>query len=1093
MENFLNGKAVEDVYKQLSLREQILLRPDTYIGSIEPVESAMWVVEDPDELVDIKISRKSVEYIPGFIKLFDEILTNASDHKHRGGGVKTIKVDITEDFTITVWNDGDGIPVTMHKDAGVYVPELIFGHLLTGSNYDDSQERFGGGRNGYGAKLSNIFSTSFSLTTHDGKNLYEQEFRSNLSEKDVPTITKKKAASFTQITYKPDFSILPVKGLEKDTLRIMFKRVLDIAVYNPDIKVYYNGTILPIRSLKDYAKMHLDDDAELFYEKLNDRWEVAIAQSHTDNFEQVSIVNGISTHSGGSHIEYLGGKLVGDLKNAILKGNKKINLKNNDIKNKLFMFVVAKVPNPTFDTQTKERLTNKMLDSVTKGAIVSDKTVKSIMKSAIVSSILDFIAAKEQIALSKLNKNKSTKVRVAKLQDAYKAGTKEGVQCALFITEGDSACSGCLSGLSVVGRDHYGVFPLKGKPLNVRDQAASKIKDNIEITNIMTALGLVAGKKYTDKSELRYGKLVIMSDADVDGSHIKGLVINMIHTFWPELLKMDFLYEFITPIAKVTNGKKTIPFYDLTKYYEWSRTTENASAWKRKYYKGLGTIQSNEMKELFQDLPKHLIKFEWSGDSSDNLIDMLFNKKRANDRKEFLTNYQGEITPDKFGKPNPIDDFFNTEFIQFSMSDNIRSIPQLMDGLKPSQRKILYTTFKRNLTTELKVAQLAGAVAETSEYHHGEQSLVLGIVSMAQDFVGSNNINLLAPKGQFGTRVQGGSDAASGRYIFTHLSPVTRHIFRKEDDEILNYLEEEGHSIEPDFYQPIIPMILVNGTDGIGTGWSTNIPKFSPKEIIKAIEGALKGVRKKIKLTPYYEGFTGSIVEEEDKWVSYGVYNIGKKGVIHITELPVGTWTQPYIEYLDKLIDDKVIKDYRNASTDLKVDITVIPNRETDDSGMTKLIEKLKLSSTIRYSNMHLFKGVNIVKYETPEAIMNDFCKERIKNYRKRKEAMIGSLTAKFDKLTNIARFLTLITKGKINVMNKKKAEIIVQLEAAKLVKVQDSYDYLLTLPVYSLTEERLSETLAKVNAAKLELEELQLKTAEELWLNDLAELKKFL
>ena len=171
-------------------------------------------------------------------------------------------------------------------------------------------------------------------------------------------------------------------------------------------------------------------------------------------------------------------------------------------------------------------------------------------------------------------------------------------------------------------------------------------------------------------------------------------------------------------------------------------------------------------------------------------------------------------------------DFINKEMIHFSIYDCERSIPNLMDGLKTSLRKILYSSFKKNLTTEIKVAQFSGYVSEQSGYHHGEASLNGAIVGMAQDYVGSNNINLLLPNGQFGTRLQGGKDSASERYIFTQLNQITRYIYRKEDDPVLEYLEDDGDPVEPRYYVPIVPMVLVNGGKGIGTGFSTDILSY---------------------------------------------------------------------------------------------------------------------------------------------------------------------------------------------------------------------------------------------------------------------------
>merc|ERR1712154_400112 len=228
--------------------------------------------------------------------------------------------------------------------------------------------------------------------------------------------------------------------------------------------------------------------------------------------------------------------------------------------------------------------------------------------------------------------------------------------------------------------------------------------------------------------------------------------------------------------------------------------------------------------------------------------------KAVDQRKEWLTNWMEEGKRRKeLGLPEVYlyekdtravnySDFVNKELVLFSNMDNERSIPSLVDGLKPGQRKVIYTCLKNNLSKkEIKVAQLAGKVAEQSAYHHGEASLMGTIINLAQNFVGSNNINLLQPIGQFGTRLSGGKDSASPRYIFTQLSPLARNVFNANDDAVLNYLLDDNQKIEPQWYIPIIPMVLVNGADGIGTGWMTKIPNYNPREIVQMIFDMLDG------------------------------------------------------------------------------------------------------------------------------------------------------------------------------------------------------------------------------------------------------------
>ena len=451
-----------------------------------------------------------------------------------------------------------------------------------------------------------------------------------------------------------------------------------------------------------------------------------------------------------------------------------------------------------------------------------------------------------------------------------------------------------ISGLSIVGRDKYGVFPLRGKLLNVREASTKQITDNTEITNLKKIIGLETGKEYKNLKSLRYGKVMIMTDQDHDGSHIKGLVLNMFHSMWPSLLKLNFVTSMITPIVKVTKGKSVKSFFNLTDYHEWMEKTSDYKKWKTKYYKGLGTSNSNEAKDYFKQMKMN----QYLNTDETNLsMNLAFNKKLSDDRKGWLYGYNEKEILQSDETKIPIERFIHKELIHFSNSDTKRSIGSLYDGLKPSQRQILYSCFKRNLYSEIRVAQLAGYVSENAAYHHGDASLQGAIIGMAQNFVGSNNINLLEPNGQFGTRIMGGSDAASCRYIHTELNKLCMIIFPKEDLPLLDYIEDDGLKVEPKYYVPIVPMVLINGMNGIGTGFSTaNIPCFNPKDICDNIKVILKH-KDFTEMEPWFRGFTGTIIKTGEKtFMSKGKYKILDHNTMEITELPMGRWTEDYKE-----------------------------------------------------------------------------------------------------------------------------------------------------------------------------------------------------
>lgn len=748
----------------------------------------------------------------------------------------------------------------------------------------------------------------------------------------------------------------------------MRKRVYDIAgILGKSVKVYYNGQKLPIKDFQSYVDMYLgprsaDGATPRVYERFGDRWEVCIAASD-GVFNQVSFANAICTSKGGTHVNYIADQVVKHITEVMAKKHKQAGVKPFMVKNYLWVFVNCLVENPAFDSQTKDTLTLRASAFGSKCEL-PDPFLKKAAACGIIDAVLSFASFKANKELKKGDGAKKQRlVGIPKLDDANEAGGRNSSTCTLILTEGDSAKSLAISGLSVVGRDRFGVFPLRGKLLNVRDASAAQITGNAEINNIKQILGLQHGKVYTDTKSLRYGHLMIMTDQDHDGSHIKGLIMNFLHHFYPSLLQIPgFLVEFITPIIKATKGRESIAFYTLPEYESWCENS-NTRGWKIKYYKGLGTSTSAEAKDYFANIESHRKEFVWEGDEDGEAINMAFSKKKVEERKDWLRNYVPGTFLDHSADSISYHEFVHKELILFSRADLERSIPSMVDGLKPGQRKIMYACFKRNLRSDIKVAQLAGYVAEHSAYHHGEASLSATIVNLAQDFVGSNNINMLVPQGQFGTRLQGGKDAASPRYIFTRLAQLTRHLFNESDDKLLAYLSEEGQTIEPEWYVPIIPTVLVNGAEGIGTGWSTSIPNYNPRDVVDNLKRLLNNEEMQ-PMMPWYRGFNGTIEEVvsnkgQKSYVLSGVINQIDDTTLEITELPVKKWTQDYKDFLEDLIkpEDKnatpFISDYKEHHTDASVHFVVtLPEGKMREALSAGLHSKFKLTSKISISTL---------------------------------------------------------------------------------------------------------------------------------------------
>ncbi|XP_058818092.1 DNA topoisomerase 2 [Topomyia yanbarensis] len=1169
----IGGKSIEKIYQKKSQLEHILLRPDTYIGSVEHLKDTMWVYDTENS----KMVQREITYVPGLYKIFDEILVNAADNKQRDAKMSSIKIDINQETnTISIWNNGQGIPVVMHKEEKMYVPTMIFGHLLTSSNYNDEEEKVTGGRNGYGAKLCNIFSTKFVVETgtKQYKKCFKQTWADNMGKAGEPKIREDFSGDdYTKITFSPDLKKFKMEKLDDDIVGLMSRRAFDVAASTRGVSVFLNGKKLPVKTFKDYIDLYIKDQQDdigapvkVCYENANERWEVAVTLSDR-GFQQVSFVNSIATTKGGRHVDYVTDMIVKQLIEVLKKKNKGgVNIKPFQVKNHMWVFLNCLIVNPTFDSQTKENMT---LQSKSFGSkcTLSEKFITGVAKSGIVESVLQWAKFKAQTELNKASGSKKSKIKgVPKLEDANDAGTKNSLNCTLILTEGDSAKTLAVSGLGVVGRDTYGVFPLRGKLLNVREATHKQILENAEINNLIKIVGLQYKKKYLtieDLKTLRYGKIMIMTDQDQDGSHIKGLLINFIHTNWPELLRLPFLEEFITPIVKATkkNGEEH-SFFSLPEFEEWKTETANSHTYNIKYYKGLGTSTSKEAKEYFQNMERHRILFKYDTNTDDDAITMAFSRKCIEQRKEWLTVHMEENRHRKqVGLPErylytkstraiSYKEFVNLELVLFSNSDNVRSIPCMLDGMKPGQRKVLFTVFKRNDKREVKVAQLAGSVAEMSAYHHGETSLCSTIVNLAQNYVGSNNINLLYPGGQFGTRLAGGKDSASPRYIFTMMSPLTRLIFHPLDDPLLEYQFEDNQKIEPVWYLPIIPMVLVNGAEGIGTGWSTKIPNHNPRDIIANLRRMLNGEEPKV-LHPWYKNFRGSIESVgAQKYLTVGNVSLLDNQKIEISELPIGVWTQIYKENtLEPLLHGSekqkaVISDYKEYNTDTTVRFVVsfLPGEYdriySEEGGFHRVFKLISSTST---TCMHAFDDKNYLKrYDHANDIFHEYYKIRLAYYGKRKAYLEGMLQAEADRLTDQARFIVEKCDRSLVVENKKRKVLIDELikkgyrpdpvkEWKRAVALEEEeaddaeeeegdgedvkpgkpkkpvdpekafqklsdvkkFDYLLGMSMWMLTEERKNELLKQRDQKLADLAAIKNKTMEMLWQDDLDTLLK--
>ena len=1100
-----------DQYQKKTDREHVLDNPEPYTGAMEATPYTTFV----RPAADLPFAEQELLIIPGVYKLFDEAAVNARDHyirqrdKIQAGGdhrpVTKIDFQVDQDGRITVRNDGDGIDVALHPVHGMYIPEMIFGHLRTSSNYSKKQTRTGGGRNGLGFKLALIWSKEGIVETVDATRglKYLQRFDDNLTKIGKPKITKCKSSPYTKVSFLPDFERLGINGLGPAMLALMERRVHDIAAVTPtSVKVRFNGEPVACKNFGQYVTLFAcgQPGREVASEQYRAGWEYAVCLSDKGQFCQVSMVNGIFTNAGGRHVDFIVNQIVKALQQVALS-SKKVAVKPSAIKEQLFLFLRCEIPNPIFDSQTKDCLMTPSSKFETT-CTVTPKFVKQLVKMGVVDIACSITEVKDKRSISKQNGAKTSTVSgIPKLVDAHWAGTKSSSKATLLIVEGDSAKAGAISGLSKEDRSYYGVYPLKGKLMNVRGETPKRISGNKEICDIKRILGLEIDRTYStpeDIDRLRYGRVLFLTDQDKDGTHIKALGVNLFHSEWRSLLLIPGFVGFMsTPILRASKGSDERVFYTEQACADWKARCPEASQYKTKYYKGLGTSTASEFKEYFRN--QRVVMFCHSGAPSDRAIDMVFNKSTPDARKAWLRGYDPDRILDADATTIDYQTFMNDDMIHFSKYDCDRSIPNVMDGLKTSQRKVLFCFLKRRSRDEIKVAQMAGYVSEHACYHHGENSLNGTIVGMAQNHVGSNNMNLLSPNGQFGTRLQGGKDSASERYIFTRLQKITRMIFRDEDSAVLRFLEDDGTRVEPEWYAPVIPILLINGSRGIGTGFSTFVPPCNPRRVIEYIRSALKG-RERPTIEPFYHGSTCDLIQESaSKYVSSSRFDLVPRSVdsVRVRDLCVGYWTDDFKTYLEKLIavdkGSRLVKSYKDMSTDQEVDVTVTFLKgwlnPSDAKWRQRVIKLLKLNSTISLSNMHAFDSTQkLVSFESLEGIADSFIETRLHLYGLRKEAQIESLACRIRESSILVKFISLVLEDEID-MRASEADIVTALSEEHGFE-PIVHDRLLNMPLRSLTVEKVRDLKGKCEALERQLAELKATSPEDMWLGELDEVE---
>ena len=1180
------GKNLEDTYKKMTQREHALHRPSNVIGNIKPSEEECWIYDKDKN----RIIKKTIINNEGLIKIFDEGLSNTYDqfmrlkrliHEKKDGikPVKNIKVNFDKKTgIIIIENDGNGIDIVKSPtDPDIYVVELLFANYLTSTNYDDNEKRQSIGLNGIGIKACSIFSKEFTVETIDinRKLYYKQRYLDNLSIIEAPTIEKYTKTPFTRITFKPDyerfgFKLKDVPDL--DLWKIIERRVYDFSIYlGNECNLWLNNEKLKCSSFQEYVDLYIGPKKEtprVYFNQDNvlDLCVYLLPESE-EVPDQISFVNSAFTDYKGKHIDYI----YNTLSKKILENYKfkkdETPVKADYIKKYMCVIMKTTIINPEFDSQTKRKLVSNYSDFGVK-YIIEDDFIKKLIGLGIMDRAKKFNEFKTKENIRKIDSKKTNKIYDENLMEAEYAGTKNSYKAKLFLVEGLSAAGFFRNGRAALSEEDkkvYACFPLKGKIMNTQKSNLDKISNNVELNKVKTIIGLVEGRKYTKEliqKELRYGKVILLTDQDADSSHIQGLAYSYFHKSWPELIELGFLSSFPTPLIKawiktsddrMPPSNKMIYFYSENEHKEWLSKTPDSNKYVHKYYKGLAGHGAEECRELVKNI---IITEYYYGDTekekkeSKEAIELLFKPKLENKRKQWIENLNINPLPELTFKVDKetLKIFTDYRLINYCNDDNIRSIPSLYDGLKPSQRKALYAfLYTKNKGKDIKVISLSGLMTGEAAYHHGDMSSNEAIINLAQTYIGgSGNLNLLYPLGLFGDRAENGKNHGSPRYISVGKVGYIENLFNKLDYPVLEPNYDDNKKIEPKNFAPILPIVLLTSASGIGFGFSTKIYCYNPHEVIHNMKCYIK--KKPMKeMIPWFRGFKGQILKTgENTYLSLGKYTVVNNNEIKITELPVGCkdsksfnkykqflyLTAGFIEKKKKKNDtddkDKDKKDKKNKkdneddnimqfekgiitavniSNEMANEITInvifkegFLLNELENNHDYEFEKKMKLAAKFSCNNMNLNRTDGIHLYKTPFEIIEDFYKYRYKVYEQRKEYLLKELNHDLLKTSSKWRFINQLINDEIN-LNKKKYEVIFKIlednNYPKFTRNFDDdirnadYEYLLILRVDSVTEEKLDKLKKEVDNLNEQINILENTTIENMWLSELNDFKE--
>ena len=1149
------------------------MRPATYIGSDVDSNFRTYIYDNTTQ----KCVLTDLVYIEGVEKIFMEVLSNVYDNidrsLQRSLNPGSVEVTIHDNATITVKNEGLPVNVQFLQQENMWSPQLIFGNLLAGSNFDDvktgKSKNTGGGTNGIGIKSANIFSTYFRVVCCDPYNniRYEQQWTNNMKQCHAPTIQQLNAnTACTEITYSLDLARFQrvnatFRGYDEKYFALFMRHVADLACTGR-VVTRCNNVTFRFDSPLDYAKLYVEHhnnpivhyqwptNAQVtkkkYVEQSNMLPEQMIVMLDAPNQGGcLSFVNGVYTRDGGVHVneayKSIGNKILqqcneevskiltkGGKQNADSKELKACTVDIGDVKSNVFLLLVVRMLNPRYTNQTKSKVNGPTID-----INLPDNAYNVVKKWRLQDQLFLKMELKQQKLLAKDTKKLGKRAIHVKGTDANLANSKSWERrkdCILCIAEGDSAVCYLLELIKLLqGRDSMGFLPLKGKPKNVMGMSPLETEKNVEMSALRSMLGLQFGVDYniaSNRQQLRYGKLMILADADVDGIHIAALVVNYFYTFFPALLVNNFVTIWRTPVIRV-KGKVTYhnghseqinrKFYNLPHFETWMNSVQDISENSIHYYKGLGSSEKKDVKEDQQDAKVAI----YNADAQTyQAMHLAFDKDWADHRKRWIANFAGIPVQENLPTVSllPISQFIAHEFILYSIENMRRSLPDLLDGLKVSLRKVLYGALKRfsKRAGAEKVATFNAYVMELTKYHHGDAILPQVIIGMAQNYVGSNNVNLLLPIGMFGSRYI--PKSASPRYIFTALNSITKKIFRDEDKGILTTIYDEGKKVEPERYYPIINYTMLNGCIGIGTGHSTNIPSFNLLDLINWIRGKLNN-QPPLLLLPYYRGYKG-VVKVVDNQQGYTFtcdyancthYNtvtpvitkiegnpdkqmsVITEGRFHfvdnkfvITELPIDVNPKKYEKFLDGMLNENLITNYSAKSIDNDVYIEIEGFNFPADSTRESIMKTFNLVSINGLSNLTVLdENKNPHIYKSPNELMEAWFTARYDKYNTRKAYLLKTIEEKLVNLIHKRNFIQAVLENRIDIRRLDEEYI-----RPTLINLNIPYEIYDSTKVVDISKEKRAKLQAEIDQLSLEYRKIQETSIENMWLSDLQELE---